>query len=66
VVPDAQAGRDAAGTQIGLMAADGSTRWLSAHPVSSSSLGITVPQPVASVAVVARAHGAAVSLARRR
>jgi hypothetical protein len=62
VVPDAQAGRDATGTQIGLMAADGSTRWLPAHAVSSSSLGITVLQPVASVAVVARAHGAAVSL----
>jgi hypothetical protein len=49
VVPDAQAGRDAAGTQIGLMVADGSTRWLPAHPVSSSSLGITVCRSISRV-----------------
>jgi hypothetical protein len=54
-VPDAEAGRDAAaGTQIGLTALDGSTRWLRAHAVNASTLGVTVPQPVASVAVVAQ------------
>jgi hypothetical protein len=58
-LPDADAGRDAkAGTQIGLMALDGSTRWFPAHEVSRSTLGITVPAPVASVAVAVQPHDA--------
>jgi hypothetical protein len=60
-VPDASARKDAAaGTRIGLMAADGSTRWFSARAVGTSALGITVSQPVASVAVVAQAAGSTV------
>ena len=55
-VPDADASRNAAaGFQIGLTALNGSTRWFRTRAVSSSTLGITVPQPVPSVAVVARA-----------
>jgi hypothetical protein len=55
-VPDANASRDAdAGTQIGLMAPDGSTRWFQAQAASPSTLAITVSPPTASVAVVARA-----------
>jgi hypothetical protein len=56
-VPDADAGPDAAaGTQIGLTAPDGSTRWFQARAMTPSVLAITAAQPVASVAVVARAH----------
>jgi hypothetical protein len=55
-VPDADAGSDAAtGTQIGLVAVDGSTQWFSARAITSSTLAVTLPGPVASVAVVARA-----------
>jgi hypothetical protein len=62
-VPDADASRaTAAGTQIGLTALDGSTRWFSAHAVSPSALGVTVSQPVASVAVVARTSGGPAAL----
>jgi hypothetical protein len=62
-VPDAGASRDAdAGAQIGLVARDGSTRWFRAHAVSASTLGIAVSQPVASVAVAVRPHGAPVWL----
>jgi len=54
-VPDTDANRDAdARAQIGLMALDGSIRWFPARATSSSTLGITVPQPVASVAVAAQ------------
>jgi hypothetical protein len=54
-VPDAAASRDAAtGTQIGLVAVDGSTRWFPARAITSSTLAITLPEPVAGVAVVAR------------
>jgi hypothetical protein len=37
---------------------DGATRWFPARAVTPSMLAITVPQPVASVAVTARAPGA--------
>jgi hypothetical protein len=58
-VPDANAGQDAAaGTQIGLMAPDGSTRWFRARALTPSTLGITLPGPAASVAVLGQAHGA--------
>jgi hypothetical protein len=57
-VPDARAGPDAAaGTQIGLMAPDGSTRWFRARAMTASVLAITAAQPVASVAVLARTSG---------
>jgi hypothetical protein len=56
-VPDADASSDAAtGTQIGLVALDGSTHWFSARAITSSTLAVTLPGPVASVAVVARAN----------
>jgi len=58
-VPDAYARKDAAaGTQIGLTAPDGSTRWFRARAITSTTLGITLPRPAASVAVVGQAHGA--------
>ncbi len=57
-VPDAEASRDvAAGTQIGLIAPDGSARWFPARALTPSALAITVPQPVASVAVAVQAPG---------
>jgi len=57
-VPDTDAGPDAAaGTQIGLMAPDGSTRWFRARAMTPSVLAITVAEPVPSIAVVARAPG---------
>jgi hypothetical protein len=56
-VPDADASPDAAtGTQVGLMAADGLTRWFPARAITSSTLAVSLPEPVASVAVVARAN----------
>jgi hypothetical protein len=62
-VPDADASHDAAaGMQIGLTALDGSTRWFRANAVNASTLGVTVPQPVASVAVVAQVPGLPASL----
>ena len=60
-LPDADARHDAGlGTAIGLIAADGSVRWYRAEAVSASTMAITVPRPVASVAVVARASAAGV------
>ncbi len=58
-VPDADARQDAAaGTQIGLTAPDGSTRWFRARAVTRSTLAITLPRPAASIAVLGQAHGA--------
>jgi hypothetical protein len=58
-IPDADARLDAAaGTQIGLITPEGSTRWFRARAVARSTLAITVPRPVAAVGVVARAYGA--------
>ncbi len=60
-VPDAEATRDvAAGTQIGLTTPDGSTRWFPARVLTPSALTITVPHPVASVAVAVRTPGRSV------
>jgi len=57
-VPDADARQDAAaGTQFGLTMPDGSTRWFRARAITSSTLVITLPRPVASIAVIAQAHG---------
>jgi hypothetical protein len=62
-VPDADARQAAAaGIQFGLTGRDGSTRWFRASAVNASTLGITVPQPVPSVAVVAQAPAARASL----
>ena len=56
-VPDPDAGHDVAlGIQIGLTTPGGSTRWFRAQAVTTSTLAITVPQPVGTVAVVAQAH----------
>src|ERR1700722_9489745 len=58
-VPDPDAAHDATlGIQIGLSSADGSTRWFRAQATTPSTLTITVPRPVTSVAVVAQAHAA--------
>ncbi len=58
-VPDPHARQDAAaGTQIGLMAPDGSTRWYRAQAPARSALVITLPRPMASIAVLGQAHGA--------
>ena len=58
-VPDSDAGQDAAaGTQIGLMAPDGSTRWYRARALTRSTLGITLPKPVPGIAVLGQAQGA--------
>ena len=52
-IPDADARQAvAAGTQIGLTTPAGFTRWFRARALTPSTLAITVPQPVASVAVV--------------
>ena len=62
-VPDANARRNAdAGTQIGLIALGGSTRWFWARAAGPSTLAITVSPPVASVAVVAQAAKRSVAL----
>jgi hypothetical protein len=54
---DPDAGPDVAlGIQIGLTTPGGSTRWFRAQAVTPSTLAITVPQPVATVAVVAQAQ----------
>ena len=56
-LPDPAAGRDVAlGIQIGLTTPGGSIRWFRAQAVTPSTLAITVPQPVATVAVVAQAR----------
>ena len=58
-VPDSDARQDAAaGTQIGLMAPDGSTRWYRARALTRSTLGITLPKPVPGIAVLGQARGA--------
>jgi hypothetical protein len=55
-VPDADARQAAAaGIQIGLTTADGSTSWFRARAMTPSTLAVTVPRPVPSVAVVAQA-----------
>jgi hypothetical protein len=57
-VPDQDAARDAAaGTRIGLLTSRGSTRWLPVSAASASMLAISLPHPVPSVAVLARAGG---------
>jgi len=57
-VPDADARLDvAAGTQIGLMTSGGSTHWFPVSAPGASLLAISLPHPVMSVAVVARAGG---------
>ena len=62
-VPDADARQDAAaGTQIGLMAPDGSTNWFHARAITPSTLAITLPRPVPSTAVLGQAHGTPCSL----
>jgi len=58
-VPDPDAGHDATrGIAIGLTTASGPTRWFRAQAATPSTLAITVPQPVAAVAVVAQARAA--------
>jgi hypothetical protein len=58
VIPDAEARTDAAaGTQIGLLTPDGSTRWFPARAATSSELGVTLSGPVASLAVTAQVPG---------
>jgi hypothetical protein len=60
-VPDADARQAAAaGIKIGLTTPDGSTSWFRARAMTSSTLAVTVPRPVASVAVVAQAPGGSV------
>jgi len=57
-LPDADARRDAAaGTEIGLMTPGGPIRWFRSGAASTSKLAISLPRPVTSVAVVARARG---------
>ena len=57
-VPDAYARKDAAaGTQIGLTAPDGSMRWFRGRAITATTLAITLPRPVASIAVIVQAHG---------
>jgi hypothetical protein len=57
-VPDADARQDAAaGTQIGLMTADGSTHWFRASAPNASLLAISLPHPEVGIAVVAGADG---------
>ena len=57
-MPDAEASRDAAaGIQIGLTTPDGSTRRFPARAMTPLALAITLPQPVASVAVAVQAPG---------
>ena len=64
-VPDAEASQDmAAGTQIGLTTPDGSTRWFPARALTPLVLAITVPQPVASVAVAVQTPGRPVGAGR--
>ena len=62
-VPDADARQDAAqGTRIGLLASGGTTRWFPAVAAGPARLAITLPRPLASVAVVAQAGGRAAQL----
>jgi hypothetical protein len=62
-VPDSDARQDAAsGTQIGLLSASGATRWFRAAAAGPSRLAISLPRPLASIAVVAQAGGQAARL----
>ncbi|MGI8446163.1 MAG: hypothetical protein ACR2MP_03035, partial [Streptosporangiaceae bacterium] len=62
-VPDSDARQDAAaGTQIGLLAASGATRWFRAAAAAAGRLAIRLPRPLASIAVVAQAGGQAAQL----
>ncbi len=55
-VPDSDARQSArTGTQIGLVAANGGTKWFSAKAIGTTVLGIDLRQPVTSVAIVGRA-----------
>jgi hypothetical protein len=57
-VPDTDARQDAAaGAQLGLITPDGATQWFRTRPASASLLAISLPQPVASVAMSSRAGG---------
>jgi hypothetical protein len=63
VVLDPDARQDAVGgTQLGLVAPDGLTRWFAARAITASALAITVPRPGPAVAVTGRARGAACPL----
>jgi hypothetical protein len=58
-VPDSDAQQDAAtGTEIGLMAAGGTTRWFRARAAGATDLEISVPRPVTATAVLGRAGNA--------
>jgi hypothetical protein len=58
-VPAPDARQDAAAeTQIGLTMPGGSTRWFRARAMTASVLAITLPRPLASIALIAQAHGA--------
>jgi len=62
-VPDSAATRDAAnGTQIGLMAPGGSTRWFQATAVGGTLLAIDPPAPVEAIAVIAHRDGSPLRL----
>jgi len=62
-VPDVEARQDAAaGTQIGLITPGGQARWFRAKAARASLLAISLPHPVASVAMSARAGGRPVRL----
>jgi hypothetical protein len=62
-VPDPNARQDAAaGTQIGIMTPGGRTRWFPVTATTESLLVVSPPQPVRSVAVIARAGGEPVRL----
>jgi hypothetical protein len=57
-VPDPDARQDAAqGTRIGLVTSGGSRRWLPARAAGASMLVASLPRPVTSAAVIARAGG---------
>ena len=57
-VPDTDARHDAAaGTQIGLITPGGAARWFRVRAASASLLAISLPHPVASVALSGRAGG---------
>jgi hypothetical protein len=62
-VPDSNARQDAAaGTQIGIMTPGALTRWLPASTATPTVLAAKPPQPVRSVAVIARAGRESVRL----
>ncbi len=65
-VPDPDARQDAAaGTRIGLVTPGGAVRWFAARAASASLLAISLPRPVASVAVTGQAAAGRPSLGRR-